>query len=143
MRPAGYRSAPAERSVLMPSAKTKLGNQGEIAARRLLESQGYRILECNYRCRYGEIDIVAMDGNCTVFVEVRTKRSESFGTPEESLSKAKQRRLTMTALTYLQACETPPTDWRIDLVSVRLPMGSGSPRIDHVKYAVQAQSDGC
>ena len=127
----------------MPSAKTKLGNQGEIAARRLLESQGYRILECNYRCRYGEIDIVAMDGNCTVFVEVRTKRSESFGTPEESLSKAKQRRLTMTALTYLQACETPPTDWRIDLVSVRLPMGSGSPRIDHVKYAVQAQSDGC
>ena len=127
----------------MPSAKTKLGTQGENAARRLLESRGYRILECNYRCRYGEIDIVALDGDCTVFVEVRTKRSKSFGSPEESLSKAKQRRLTTTALTYLQARETPSADWRIDLVSVRFPVGNGSPKIDHVKHAVQGENDGC
>lgn len=127
----------------MPSAKTKLGTLGENAARRLLESQGYRILECNYRCRYGEIDIVAVDGDCTVFVEVRAKRSKSFGGPEESLSKAKQRRLTTTALTYLQACETPPADWRIDLVSVRFPGGNGSPKIDHFKHAVQGGNDGC
>ena len=125
----------------MPSAKTKLGTQGENAARRLLESQGYRILECNYRCRYGEIDIVAVDGDCTVFVEVRTKRSKSFGTPEESLSRTKQRRLTTTALTYLQACETSPADWRIDLVSVRFPVGNGSPQIDLFKHAVQGESD--
>lgn len=127
----------------MPSAKTKLGNQGEEAARRLLESQGYRILESNYRCRYGEIDIVAMDGDCTVFVEVRTKRSKSFGSPEESLSKLKQRRLTSTALTYLQARDTLQADWRIDLVSVRFPVGNESPKIDHVKHAVQGGNDGC
>ncbi len=127
----------------MPSAKTKLGTQGENAACRLLESQGYRILERNYRCRYGEIDIVAADGDCTVFVEVRTKRSKSFGTPEESLSRTKQRRLTTTALTYLQACETPPADWRIDLVSVRYSTGNETPRIDHVKHAVQEESSDC
>ena len=127
----------------MPSAKTKLGNQGEEAARRLLESQGYRILESNYRCRYGEVDIVAMDGDCTVFVEVRTKRSKSFGSPEESLSKLKQRRLTTTALTYLQARDTLQADWRIDLVSVRFPVGNESPKIDHVKHVVQGGNDGC
>lgn len=132
-----------ERAIAMPSAKTKLGTLGENAACRMLESQGYRILERNYRCRYGEIDIVALDGDCTVFVEVRTKRSESFGSPEESLSRTKQRRLTTTALTYLQACEAPSVDWRIDLVSVRYSTGKQSPRIDHVKYAVQAESSEC
>ncbi len=127
----------------MPSAKTKLGTQGENAACKLLESRGYRILERNYRCRYGEIDIVAMDGDCTVFVEVRAKRSRSFGSPEESLSKTKQRRLTTTALTYLQDCETPPVEWRIDLVSVRYSAGNELAKIDHVKYAVQAESSDC
>ena len=132
-----------ERAIAMPSAKTKLGTLGENAACKMLESLGYRILERNYRCRYGEIDIVALDGDCTVFVEVRTKRSESFGSPEESLSKTKQRRLTTTALTYLQACEASPVDWRIDLVSVRFSTGKQSPRIDHVTYAVQAESSEC
>ncbi len=127
----------------MPSAKTKLGTQGENAACKLLESRGYRILERNYRCRYGEIDIVAMDGDCTVFVEVRAKRSRSFGSPEESLSKRKQRRLTTTALTYLQDCETPSVEWRIDLVSVRYSTGIELAKIDHVKYAVQAESSDC
>ncbi len=121
----------------MPSPKTKLGSEGERAARSYLQSQGYNILECNYRCRYGEIDIVATDGEDMVFVEVRTKRSKSFGTPEESLSKAKQRRLILTSESYLQACEALPDHWRIDLVSVRFSPGTETPRIDHMKHAVQ------
>ena len=125
----------------MPSVRSRLGNEGERVARRFLESQGYRIWECNYRCSRGEVDIVAEDDGCLVFVEVRSRRSVQFGTPEESVSRSKQRKLIATSLTYLQSCEAPTEHWRIDLVSVRFFQGYATPKIDHMKYAVQAGDD--
>ena len=122
----------------MPSARSRLGARGEAIARQNLESQGYQILTTNFRCPHGEVDIIARDGPCLVFVEVRARRSPgSFGTPEESLSKAKRERLVATAETYLQSCPDPPEDWRIDLVGVHLTRSGAIERVQHLKHAVQ------
>ena len=94
----------------MPTPRTRLGTRGEKIAGLHLQAQGYEILATNFRCQWGEVDIVARDGACLVFVEVRTRRNTtSFGTPEESLSKKKRDRLVATAETYIQdCCDSPP-----------------------------------
>ncbi len=106
-------------------------------ARSFLREKGYRILESNYRCPFGEIDIVAQDGDQTVFVEVRTRLSTAYGTPEESLTSAKQQHLLAASQEYLQRHSISGTDCRIDLVSVRIGPGSPVPRLDHLRHAVQ------
>ena len=125
----------------MPTPRTKLGDWGEARAAEFLRGTGLRIIETNYRCRWGEVDIVAQDRDELVFVEVRTKRSANFGTPEESLSAAKMRRLTYTCQDYLQkqiqdGAESP-SDWRIDLVSVYAGKGFAPKRISHLENVVQ------
>lgn len=94
------------------------GEPAEDLAAAFLERQGLRILERNYRCRFGEIDLVARSGALLVFVEVRARRSEAFGGAAGSITAAKRRRLVATARHYLarrgadQAC-------RFDVVLVR------------------------
>ena len=66
-------------------------------AGRFLQEKAYRLLDANYRCRWGEVDIVAQEGDELVFVEVRTRRGAEYGTPEESVTAAKSRRLIATA----------------------------------------------
>jgi len=121
----------------MPSSRTKLGNWGEDLAHRMLREKGYAILDTNYRCRWGEIDIVAQEGDEIVFVEVRTRSSSVYGSPEESVTRAKVRRLVATALDYLQTQGGALVSWRIDLVAVRTSRTGNSPRIDHLRHAVQ------
>ena len=106
-------------------------------ARGFLLERGYRILESNYRCSYGEIDLIAQDGDQTVFVEVRTRLSTAYGTPEESLTPTKQRHMLAASQEYLQQHNMSEADCRIDLVSIRLGAGSQGPRIDHLRHAVQ------
>lgn len=129
---------PASRK--MPSARSRLGDWGEEAAGDFLRRQGFTILERKYRCRWGEIDLVTQDGEDLVFVEVRTRRTGAFGTPEESVTAAKARRLLATSQDYMQKhpADRPEADirWRIDLVSVR-PVRGGPPRIDHLRNAVE------
>lgn len=78
------------------------GIRGEKLAKGFLKKQGYRILETNYRCPEGEIDIVAKDKDSLVFIEVRTKTSLEFGSPEESITLTKKGRLRATAARYRQ-----------------------------------------
>ncbi|PKB82207.1 MAG: YraN family protein [SAR202 cluster bacterium Io17-Chloro-G9] len=124
----------------MPSARSKLGDWGEEAAGHFLLGQGFTILDRKYRCRWGEIDLVARDGEELVFVEVRTRRNSAFGTPEESVTAAKARRLLATCQDYMQNHpeEQPHADtsWRIDLISVR-PVRGKAPRIDLLRNAVE------
>jgi putative endonuclease len=96
------------------------GALGEKLACALLKKRGYRIVETNFRCREGEIDIVARQRKCLVFVEVRTKTSLEFGPPEESITAAKRRKMRVTARRYLQSLERPPALWRIDFVAIEL-----------------------
>jgi len=100
-----------------------LGAFGERVAAAHLEAKGYRIRARNFRCREGEIDIVAEDGDCLVFVEVRTRRGDAFGTPAESVTVAKERRLLTVARAYLQEHPDAPPDQRIDVVAVELSRG--------------------
>lgn len=112
------------------------GYAGERLAAGFLRGRGYSVLETNYRTRGGEIDIVAMDGKCLVFVEVRTRKSLSFGTPEESISAVKMNRIRMTARQYLQEREGLPEDWRIDVVAIELDKSGKPERIELFQNAV-------
>ena len=124
----------------MPTSRTILGDWGEDAAGRVLEKQGFQILDRNYRCRWGEIDLVAQDGDDLVFVEVRTRKSKLFGTPQESITEAKAGRLVAACEDYLEnrvaGGTQDETHWRIDLVSVH-PSRGRDPRIEHLRHAVE------
>ena len=113
-----------------------LGDMGERWAREYLLGQGFHILETNYRCRKGEVDIVAREGDCLVFVEVRTRSGPECGTPEESVTAAKQRRLVAVALSYLQSHRGLPADWRIDVVAVEMDRGGQVARTTLIRNAV-------
>jgi len=104
-------------------ARRDLGAFGERVAAAHLEAKGYRIRARNFRCREGEIDIVAEDGDCLVFVEGRTRRGDAFGTPAESVTVAKERRLLTVARAYLQQHNDVPPNQRIDVVAVELSRG--------------------
>lgn len=120
----------------MTSRRQQLGRWGEELAARRLVSEGYRILSRNYRCPAGEVDLIADDGNCLVFVEVRTRRGDGWGTPEESVTKRKQARLVAVAESYLAEQELEDIDWRIDVVAVEVGAGGRVRRVDIVRNAV-------
>lgn len=90
------------------------GDSAEALAALFLERRGLKILARNYRCRFGEIDLVAENGATLVFVEVRARRSEGFGGPAESITAAKRRRLVAAARHYLAAAGERPA--RFDVV---------------------------
>ncbi len=114
--------------------RKQTGQQGEDIAAAYLVQQGYRIIERNWRCPTGELDIITQDGNTLVFLEVRTRRGERFGTAEESVTANKQARLIELAQTYLQDTPSPHPPWRIDVIAVQL--GRGLPQINHIENAV-------
>ncbi len=118
------------------NARKNLGDFGESTAAKFLKDKAYEIVATNYRCRYGEIDIVARDNNQIVFVEVRTKKGRSFGTPEESVGSIKQSRMVSAAQTYLQDKGFENSDWRIDVVAIEVNSRDKVQRIDVLKNAV-------
>ncbi len=93
------------------------GIRGEKLAKDFLKKRGYRILETNYRCPEGEIDIIARHKDSLVFIEVRTKTSLEFGSPEESITLTKKERLRTIASYYRQTHDDLPLLWRIDVVA--------------------------
>ena len=116
--------------------RIRLGEAGERAARGYLESKGYAILDTNFRCPYGEVDIIAQEGDCLVFLEVRTRSGGSFGSPEESITPDKERKLIATAETYIQSRTGLPEQWRIDLVAVDVDGQGRITRIERTENAV-------
>ena len=121
----------------MGDSPRELGRRGERLAARYLEKQGYVICERNYRCETGEMDIVALDGECLAFVEVRTRRSKKFGTPAESITAVKKQKLIDVGQTYQQEHECLPLDWRIDVVSIRLSRRGEVEHLELIKNAVE------
>jgi len=112
------------------------GILGEKLAKDFLKKRGYRILETNYRCPEGEIDIVTEHKDSLVFIEVRTKRSLEFGSPEESITPAKKQRMKATAAYYWQTHDNLPPFWRIDVVVVELNQKGQPSRIELIENAV-------
>ena len=116
--------------------RRETGAQGEKIAVNYLKRKGYRIRERNFRCREGEIDIVAEKGGFLVFVEVRTKRDTSFGTPEESITASKKDKLIALAQIYIESHAGLPSSWRIDVVAIELDKRGKVSRLRLIKNAI-------
>jgi len=113
------------------------GILGEKLAQEFLREQGYRILETNYRCSEGEVDIIAHHGEFLVFVEVRTKRSLQYGSPEESVTPAKMEKLKTVAARYRQTHPDLPPSWRIDVVAIEIDRNDKPLRVELIENAVE------
>ncbi len=113
-----------------------LGDRGENVAARFLRNQGYKILERNFRCDMGEVDIVARQGRTLVFVEVKT-RAYDDPTPEEQVNTTKQHQITKAARFYLTRFGTPQPPARFDVIAIVWPQGR-EPQIRHTENAFDA-----
>lgn len=121
----------------MTDDRKVIGAIAEEAARKFLEAKGYIHRESNWRYRYGELDIVMMDGDELVFVEVKARRSEVAGLPEEGVSRKQAGILLRTGEMYAEI--TPDVEglyWRIDLVGVELNWDLEIQEITHYENAI-------
>lgn len=117
-------------------SRKQLGALGEQSAETHLRSAGYTIVARNWRCRTGEIDIVAMDGQTLVFVEVRTRSSAfRFGTPQESVDARKQRQIMETSQIYLHQRGQHERQIRFDVISVYMNPAGELNQIEHIRWA--------
>jgi putative endonuclease len=116
--------------------RRETGILGEKLAKDYLRGRGYRIRETNYRCPEGEIDIVAEHKDSLVFIEVKTRRSLEFGSPEESVTADKRERLRAAAARYQQEHDNLTQLWRIDVVAIELDQKNRPLRIELIENAV-------
>ena len=114
----------------MKKEKLRIGRIGESIAGEYLEKKGYRIIECNYKTKYAEIDLIAYRKNILVFLEVRTRVEEKFGSPEESIKRDKLYRLIKNAQAYI-ARKNYNNRYRIDAVCIVLDKNHCLKRINH------------
>src|SRR5262249_5307251 len=128
----------ATASPKMPWWRRWFGTRSERAAARFLRHQGYRIVARNYSCPHGELDLVAVDGRCVVFVEVRSTGGADPQRPAASVDDAKQRRLTSLALHFLQEHRLLGHAARFDVLALSWPPGRREPVIVHHPHAFEA-----
>lgn len=122
----------------MTEKSKKLGERGEDAAVAYLVRSGMEIVERNWRCKHGEVDIVALDGESLVLCEVKTRRSTSKGSPEEAISEAKQRKYGKLAAAYLQSTGLKDVDVRFDAITI-LVIAEDRALLRHFKSAFVAE----
>ena len=113
------------------------GDVGEREAARFLRGKGYRILQRQMRNRFGEIDLVALDGETIVFVEVKTRRGDAHGAPFEAVTAGKQQKLVLAGLAYLKRYRLLERRCRFDIVSIVWPAGVMVPKIQHYEQAFE------
>jgi putative endonuclease len=119
----------------MLNQRQKFGQDSESIAVRHLKKNGYKILEQNYRNKLGEIDIIAKDKQTLVFVEVKARKSGSYGHPKWAVTTKKQRKIAMVALYYLKATKQPNVKARFDVVAIS--SLANNPRIEIIKNAFE------
>lgn len=119
----------------MPNLNQRFGKKSEADAAKYLKRQGYKILEENYRNRLGEIDLIAKDGETIVFVEVKARKSKTYGHPKWAITPKKQRKISMVALSYLKATRQHNAKARFDVVTVTWRLEAQTSEIDVIKNA--------
>jgi putative endonuclease len=129
---------PIEPSPTRPWWRRWFGTRSERAAAGFLKKKGWRIVARNYACPLGELDLVAVAGDCVVFVEVRSTEAADPARPAQSVDHGKQRRLTQLALHYLQKYRLLGRPARCDVLAVSWPRGQRTPTIAHVENAFEA-----
>ena len=111
-----------------------VGKRGEEIAASYLKGQKFTIVERNFRCKGGEVDIIAREGNTLVFVEVKSRRTLLFGPPQMALTPFKQRQISKAALTWLAQKKLFGTSARFDVIAILLP-DHEVPVIEHIRNA--------
>jgi len=119
--------------VEVTTERVELGRRGEALAHSALKKSGYNIIESNYRCRLGEIDVVAREGKSLVFVEIKTRRGKSLGYAKEAVHPRKQRQISKVALTYMKQNHCEDTKARFDVVAISL--SPDGPEVEIIKNA--------
>jgi len=124
--------------------KTEIGRRGEALAEGFLKRKGYKILDRNWKGRAGEIDIVALDGKTVVFVEVKTRSSEKFGSPKDAVDSRKKKHLTNAAKEYLRKKRKSKKPARFDVVGISIKGETlfqrlRSPEIEHIENAFEVK----
>jgi putative endonuclease len=114
--------------------RRQLGLWGESIAAHFLQGKGYDILERNYYTRYGELDIICEKDRKLVFVEVKTRRSTQFGSPEEAVTRQKINHLRKAAMVYLNNWKGPYREIQFDVITILIDAG-GQPGINHIEQA--------
>jgi putative endonuclease len=117
--------------------KRKTGTLGEKLACDFLYRNGYDIVETNYHCREGEIDIIARQADTLVYVEVRTRTGRRFGSPEESITPLKMYRLRTAAARYEETHPDLPESRRIDVIAIEMDRSGRVERIEIIENAVE------
>ena len=125
-------------------SKNFFGRYGESLAEGFLKQKGYKIVDRNYRCKYGEIDLIAYDKKCLVFIEVKTRSSLAFSYPSEAITGLKKRKIIQTSLNYIKEKGLKDVNCRFDVISIvsspqQLP---GNELIDLIKGAFDSTSCG-
>ena len=122
----------------MEDTRKALGVKGEDLAVQYLKKKGFKVIERNYHCPWGEIDLIAREGDTLVFVEIKSRISSAFGLPQDAVDRFKQRKMIEVARTYLaehHLSEEIPA--RFDVVAIHLtPAG---PQIELIKDAFQGE----
>ena len=119
------------------AARQGLGRTGERLAAEELARQGYSIIERNFRCQHGEIDLIAEEGGDLVFIEVKTRRGNAYGLPEEAVTPRKQQKIVQVATYYLDLHTCSERAWRVDVVAVQLSASGRFEEIRVYQHAVQ------
>lgn len=114
--------------------RKKLGRQGEDRAVAWLKKNGYRILDQNYYTRYGELDVICEKNQEIIFVEVKTRRSDRYGSPEEAVTYRKIQHMKHAALLYLNEKNVPCRGLRFDVIAIRM-SADGNEVINHIENA--------
>lgn len=119
----------------MSNQRQNLGRRGEDEAASYLKKQGYILLQRNYRCPLGEIDVIAKDSKTLVFIEVRTRSSDRFGTPQESINRKKMLKIHKVAQYYLKAVQKEEEPVRFDVLALLLDVENQLMQLEHIKGA--------
>lgn len=114
--------------------KQEIGKNGENIAEKYLKSSGYTILERNFRCKIGEIDIIAMDKKEIVFIEVKTRRNSKYGNPSEAVDDTKQKHIINAAKWYIHIHNLYNCFIRFDVIEIY--DKNNTQKINHIKQAI-------
>ena len=122
----------------MTQARRKLGEKGEEIAVKFLKKNRFKILCRNYRCRFGEVDIIALHKKTLSFIEVKTRSSEVYGLPQDAILAEKQRKISKVALEFIQRYKLEDKDARFDVMAIQF--SSEGYSIDFIKNAFELAS---
>ncbi|HEX2932858.1 MAG TPA: YraN family protein [Candidatus Binatia bacterium] len=117
------------------NAKQELGKEGERVAEQYLKKKGYKLIERNYRCAGGELDLIVLDRRVVVFVEVKTRTGQGFGSPIEAVEFHKQRKMIQAAQYFLTDKKLHQRDARFDVIGVSWP--GREPVVEHIENAFE------